>query len=89
MHNLEKRHNKELRDSVNYMSPGSFWVKVIILLSIIIGVMASEYLTRGKMSPYEDGGWITYLVHCIVRTIQRYISEIVMTMKEALKSFQF
>ena len=85
MPSLQKRHDKEVRDSADYMVQNRSWLLVILLLSLIIGVVISEYLTRGKMSPYFDGGWLTYLIH----EISRRIKEFMRMLSEAINAFHF
>lgn len=85
MPSLQKRHDKEVRDSADYMVQNRSWLLVILLLTLIIGVVISEYLTRGKMSPYFDGGWLTYLIY----EISQRIKEFMRMLSEAINAFHF
>ena len=76
MPSLQKRHNKEVRESAEYISQSRKWVVLMFLLAIAIGIIASEVLTRGKITPYFDGGWLTYLVSEIIRKIREFIKMI-------------
>lgn len=85
MPSLQKRHNKEVRKSGEYITQSRKWVVLMFLLAIAIGIVASEVLTRGKITPYFEGGWLTYLVHVIICEIQEFRN----TISEALKSLRF
>lgn len=85
MPSLQKRHNKEVRKSGEYITQSRKWVVLMFLLAIAIGIVASEVLTRGKITPYFEGGWLTYLVHIIISEIQEFRDMI----SEALKSLRF
>lgn len=76
MPSLQKRHNKEVRESAEYISQSRKWVVLMFLIAIAIGIIASEVLTRGKINPYFDGGWLTYLVSEIIRRIREFIKMI-------------
>ena len=85
MPSLQKRHNKEVRESGEYITQSRKWVVLMFLLAVAIGIVASEVLTRGKITPYFEGGWLTYLVHVIISEIQEFRDMI----SEALKSLRF
>lgn len=73
MPSLQKRHNKEVRKSGEYITQSRKWVVLMFLLAIAIGIVASEVLTRGKITPYFEGGWLTFLVTEIVRKVREFI----------------
>jgi hypothetical protein len=85
MGNLQKNHNKEVRASGEYITQNRTWLVVIMILVIIIGIVASEVVTRGKISPYFDGGWLTYLIHEIVTRIREMLAKI----SEAVNAIKF
>lgn len=74
MPSLQKIHNREVRQSAEYIPQNRFWIVMTFLLAIIIAVVLSEVLTRGKVSPYCDGGWITYLVEVIKAKINEVMA---------------
>ena len=84
MPSLQKRHNQEVRESGEYIAQSRSWVVLIFLLVITIGIIISEMLTRGKMSPYFEGGWLTYLIHEIIRIIREFLDMV----SEALSAFK-
>lgn len=78
MPSLQKKHNQEVRASGEYITQNRTWLVIIFLLLIVIGIVASEVFTRGKITPYFDGGWLTYTVHeiiCKIKGIIAYIAE--------------
>ena len=85
MGNLQKNHNKEVRASGEYITQNRTWLVVIMILVIIIGIVASEVVTRGKISPYFDGGWLTYLIYEIVTRIREMLAKI----SEAVNAIKF
>lgn len=89
MPSLQKRHNREVRESAEYISQSRKWIVLIFLLAIITGVVASEVFTRGKISPYYDGGWLTFLVHEIVQAIRNLVSGFAEMLKEAVETLRF
>ena len=84
MPSLQKNHNREVRASGEYITRNRTWLVITFLLLLVIGVIASEVLTRGKITPYFDGGWLTYLVHVITESIKAVIN----TIKEAGQSLK-
>ena len=85
MPSLQKRHNKEVRESAEYITQSRKWVVLIFLLAIVIGIIVSEILTRGKITPYFEGGWLTYLVSEIIRKIREFFDMI----NDAISALQF
>lgn len=81
MPSLQKIHNREVRQSAEYIPQNRFWLVVTFLLVIVIGVILSEILTRGKVSPYCDGGWITYLV----TEIRNKINEMLAVLRDSVR----
>ena len=74
MPSLQKRHNKEVRKSGEYITQSRKWVVLMFLLAITIGIIVSEILTRGKITPYFEGGWLTFLVTEIVHKVREFIN---------------
>ena len=73
MPSLQKKHNKEVRESGEYITQSRKWVVLMFLLAITIGIIVSEILTRGKITPYFEGGWLTFLVTEIVHKVREFI----------------
>lgn len=84
MPSLQKKHNREVRESGEYITQSRSWLVIIFLIVIVMGVIISEILTRGKISPYFEGGWLTYLVHEIIRAIREFFDMV----SEALSAFK-
>ena len=85
MPSLQKNHNKEVRASGEYITQNRTWLVIILILVIIIGIVASEVFTRGKITPYFDGGWLTYLIHAIVTKIREMLAKL----SEAVNAIEF
>ena len=84
MPSLQKKHNREIRESAEYIRHSRFWLVVIFLLLITIGIVASEVATRGNYTPFSDGGWLTYLIYRIVTWIREFIAMV----SDAIKSLK-
>ncbi len=89
MPSLQKMHNRELRQSAEYIPQNRFWLVMSFLLAIVIGIALSEVLTRGKVSPYCDGGWLTYLMEVIKQKLNELLEELRELAKIASSLFNF
>lgn len=84
MPSLQKQRNREVRKSGEYITQSRKWIVIMLLLIIAIGIVASEMYTRGKINPYFDGGWLTFLVHSIVNSIKEFFT----MLSDAVKSLR-
>lgn len=85
MPNLQKKYEKELRASTEYIPLNRFWITVMFILVIVLAIAVSEYLTRGKIAPLFEGGWLTYLVS----EIRRAIGEFVQLLRDSVGALKF
>ena len=88
MPSLQKNHNKEVRKSGEYITQKRSWLVILLLLALVFAVVLTETMTRGKISPYFDGGWLTYLIHEIVTAIKKFVTEIIDALKDAVQSLR-
>ena len=85
MPDSQKKYEKELRASTEYIPLNRCWITVMFILVIVLAIAVSEYLTRGKIDPMFEGGWLTYIISEICRVISEFIAMVV----EALLSLHY